>query len=221
MVSSIRRRIREWRPEGSGAPRPCVSARPPRSLVAALAVLAVGAQGCLSGHLLDAARRRERVIAYREAFTDGSRLLVRYTAEVTNDAGEPVERHDRWATIALDDLRAPEPPAVEAFPVGRGAPEAPRRRGQPVPLWVAEDGTPATALSAPALQIRSIDGRHVSFVFRDASSVDGCRPFYSAALTRVSTNRWFYPLLPLTLAVDAVADPVLLLFAPAVIVVGE
>jgi hypothetical protein len=59
------------------------------------------------------------------------------------------------------------------------------------------------------------NGRPVRLVVQDRA------PLYVSALTTTRTPLWVYPLLPLGLAVDAVSNPVLLLFAPAVIVVGD
>src|SRR5437867_3981242 len=79
--------------------------------------LGLGAQGCITGHLLDAARRIERPVAYRDAVISGDHLVLRYTALVTNDLGEPLTRRERRAAIALADLR--RSPPVEDFPVER------------------------------------------------------------------------------------------------------
>ncbi len=77
-------------------------------LVAPL-LLTLGAQGCLTGHLLDAARRREQPVAFRQAFVDVDRLLLAYTALVTDDLGEPLARRERRAALALADLRRRRP----------------------------------------------------------------------------------------------------------------
>src|SRR5437870_4429123 len=91
-------------------------------LVLALA-LGVGAQGCITGHLLDAARRIERPVAFEDAILAGDHLLLRYTALVTDDLGEPLARRECGAAIALADLR--RNPPVEGFPVQRLADGAP------------------------------------------------------------------------------------------------
>jgi hypothetical protein len=187
----------------------------------ALALLALAASGCMTGHALEAARRREQVLAYREAFLDGNRLVLGYRALVSNDEGEPVAERDRWAAIELADLRGPRVPPVEDFPVAWL--DGPPTGGRPAVLRIsdADSAGPCTAADAPYLDVERVDGRHTRVVLRDAQAPTPYAPLHSAALTRVSTVPWVYPLVPLTLAVDAVVDPVLLFFAPAVLVVGD
>src|SRR5206468_13074763 len=98
----------------------------------ALALLALGAQGCLTGHLLDAARRREQPVAYHDASIDGGRLLLGYSAVVSDDQGRHLERTERRAALALADLRRADL-AVAALPVAPLAPHppVPGRRGAP------------------------------------------------------------------------------------------
>ena len=189
----------------------------------ALALLALAASGCMTGHALDAPRRREQVVAHREAFLDGDRLVLGYRARVSNDKGEPLAERDRWAAIDLADLRGPHVPPVEDFPVAWL--DGPPAGARPAVLRVADAGAdPAdacTAGDATYLDIEQVDGRHTRVVLRDGRGPGPYAPLYSAALTRVSTTPWVYPLVPLTLAVDAVIDPILLFFAPAVLVVGD
>src|SRR5215470_14260708 len=77
--------------------------------------LATGSSGCLSGHLLDAGRRRERPMAIRAASLDGDRLLVRYTTEVTDDAGTPLGAAEGAAALPLAALRTTVAPAADAL----------------------------------------------------------------------------------------------------------
>jgi len=182
----------------------------------AIALVALGTQGCLTGHLLDAARRREQPVAYREVFVDGDHLLLAYTALVTDDLGAPLARRERRAAIALADLRRGDR-TTDAFPVVRLRDDA-SLPGQPVALAASDHGGRGRA---PFLALeRGADDRPVRFVLH-AAGEDPYPPFYSAALTRTSTEAWVYPLLPLSLVVDVATDPVLLFFAPAVIVPGD
>ncbi len=185
-------------------------------LVAPL-LLTLGAQGCLTGHLLDAARRREQPVAFRQAFVDVDRLLLAYTALVTDDLGEPLARRERRAALALADLRRRDL-AADAFPVARLADDAPLG-GQPVALGAGGDRRGDR--SSPFLEIEEgTGGRPLRFVLHEPRG-GPYAPFYSAGLTRTRTAAWVYPLLPLVLAVDAATDPVLLFFAPAVMVLGD
>jgi hypothetical protein len=102
---------------------------------------------------------------------------------------------------------------VDAFPVVRLPDDAPLT-GQ----VVAVDRRSAPP---PALDVtRGPDGRDTSFVLRTVPG-EPRRAFESAALSRTHVAPWIYPLLPLGLAIDAVSNPVLLFFAPAVMVIGD
>src|SRR5262245_32820915 len=135
----------------------------------ALPLLALAASGCMTGHALEAARRREQVVTYREALLDGDRLVLGYRAVVSNDEGEPLAERDRWAAIDLADRRGPPVPPVEDFPVAWL--DGPPAGGRPTALRVADAGTaPAgacTASDAAYLEVEQIDGRHTRLVLRD------------------------------------------------------
>jgi hypothetical protein len=176
-----------------------------------LVTCVVVAQGCVTGHMLDYAREIERPVAYRAASLDGDRLLLAYETLVIDERGRRLARRERRAALALRDLERDVP--VDAFPVVRLPDDAPLT-GQRVAL----DGHPDAAL---ALEVaRGPDGRDTSFVLRTVPGVPR-RAFESAALSRTYVAPWIYPLLPLGLAVDAVSNPVLLFFAPAVMVIGD
>jgi hypothetical protein len=162
------------------------------------------------------------VLAYRDAYLDGDRLLVEYTALVTDDVGAPRGRTVVWAAVRLDDLRA-TPPPVDSLPVAWLSPDAAHlRRGRRVALWTPpEGGGDGEPPSLPALHVETVGGRAVSFTLHDEARPGGSAVFYSGALTRERTTPWVYPLVPFAAAVDLVVDPVLLFFAPAVIVIGD
>ena len=169
--------------------------------------LGLGAQGCITGHLLDAARRIERPVAFEDAVLTDERLVLRCTALVTNDLGEPLVRRECRAAITLADLR--RSPPVEDYPVQRLADGA-RVEGRRVVLRAP----------VPAGPFLDIDSGDEQFILHTGE--DGTYPaFHSAALARTRTAPWAYPLLPLTVAFDAATDPVLLFFAPMVIVLGD
>ncbi len=182
-------------------------------------LMIVGAlPGCLSGHLLDAARRRERPLAIREASLDRDRLVLRYTAEVTNDAGTVLGVVDAAAAIPLAALRAPVSPRADALspawqPPGQVA------RGEPVALArsTAVDDRSVGAV----LGVLQEDGRDTALVWHDGPAAPPWAPVPTGALTRVHTAPWAWPAMPLALAADAVVTPVLVIFAPAVMLLGE
>jgi hypothetical protein len=173
-------------------------------------LLALAAQGCVTGHLFDAARRIERPLAYEEAALDGDRVLLRYTALVMNDDGDPVGRRERRVAVALADLRRAGVP-VDAFAVEH-LPDGGPLGGTAVPLH--PNG------SAPWADVERTNGRDVRLRLHESRD-GGPKVLESAALTRRRTEPWVYPLVPVALAIDLVTNPVLLFFAPAVIVVGD
>jgi hypothetical protein len=172
-----------------------------------LVLLALAAQGCATGHLIDAARRIEQPLAYQEAALDGDRLQLRYTAMVLDDNGDRLDRRERRVAVALADLGRPID-AVRVDPL----PDATPLQGTAVPL--AANG------SAPWVEVERRNGRDVRLRLH-ASSNGGPQVLESAALTHRRTEPWVYPLVPLTLALDLVINPVLLFFAPAVILPGD
>jgi hypothetical protein len=175
-------------------------------------LVALACEGCVTGHLLDEARRYERPLVYRAAELDGDRLILAYSAAVTDQFGERLGVTNRRVAIATSELRADVP--VERLHVERlsddGAPH-----GRPIPVR-------ATA-SCP-----DGDGPFVTLAdFGDETRVVLCEragpvgQLYAAALVTTRTAAWAYPFVPFTLAVDAVSNPLLLILAPAVITVGD
>ena len=164
----------------------------------ALVLAALVASGCATGHLLDRARRWERPIAYEAAAVDDGRLTVAYTAAVMDQFWRRRATCRRRAALPLAQFADPKLPAdaVRFEPLADGAPL---------------EGTPTNLVALPPPEA---DGR--LFVPGAATTV-----LHPAALTRRRLAPWVYPLLPLAAAYDAVAVPVLLLFAPLVILPGD
>ena len=120
--------------------------RSARRAVAALAI-AVTASGCVTGHVLQAGRRREYAREIRAVTQDGGDTIVAYTADVVDDDGVPCGTVER--TVRL-----------------RGAQTAPslrdltRTRTEPwayalVPAALAADAvvTPTLILMSPAVLV--------------------------------------------------------------------
>jgi len=182
---------------------------------ATLVLLLLGVEGCVTGHLFDAALRREQPLAYHDALLDQDRLALAYTALVADDAGKLLGRRERRVAISLAALRRHDL-AVEAFPVEHLADDAPLT-GRRLALEPEDKGDGASAY----LEIeRDPDGREVRFVLHDLAS-GPYAPFYSTALTRTSTEPWVYPLLPLGAAVDLATFPILLVFFPVMMPIGD
>jgi hypothetical protein len=182
-------------------------------------LVSVLASGCVSGHAWQAARRWERVDAYREARVVGDRLLVHYTAAVTTDEDQRVGERSRWAEISLAELRAAPP--VERFRVREYDDEPDvAAAGEAVAVCEATPEAEASpcARARPSLCLLGDDGA-AGFVLAEEA---GTYPaFHSAALTRTSVAPWVYPVLPFSFAVDAVMVPGLVLLAPLWIVLGD
>jgi len=184
----------------------------------ALALLAAVLPGCVSGHLLDAARRRERPIAVTAAAVDGDRLVVRYTAEVQNDAGDRIGTADGAAAIPLATLRAAQSPAADAVSPSWLSPSG---SVGAVPVTIERGGHGGATCAGPVLEVVTKDGRDTALVWRDPPGAPAYAPVPLAALTRSRTAPWAWPLMPPMLAVDAVLTPVLVILAPSVMVLGE
>ena len=183
---------------------------------ACLVVLALAASGCVTGHLLQAGHRREQVLAYREACTEGDRLVVRYTALVTTEFGEVVGREERGAAIALRDLG----PAGDGVPVQWSSlPESAARCAPARQLLITEDGDQRAG--GTALLVQSAGGRHAGFVLHDPEAATAYVPFYSGSLTRTRTTPWVYALVPFSAAVDLASTPVLAVLGVPIVVFGD
>jgi len=163
--------------------------------------LAVATTGCVTGHLFEAARRWERARSFEQASVDGDRLIVRYLAEVTDDAGEALGERRRQAMVALGRLRGSRIVAEE------------------VPVERVREGGALPGRRVPIVTAPPQDGGPVSLVVDDEAL--GVGPIPGNAFTTVSTGWWAYPLLPVALAVDATSLPVLLFFAPGAMVIGD
>ena len=185
-----------------------------RRVWGALLLLILGNAGCVTGHLFDAALRREQPFAYHDARIDGDRLTLAYTALVTNDLGKPLARQERRAAISLSALRRQDLP-VESFPVEHLADDAPLT-GRRVPIATqGGERIPSAYLEVEAAP----DGREGHFVLHDPGGPYA--PFYSSALTRTSTAPWVYPLLPFGAAIDLATFPILVAFFPVFLLAGD
>jgi hypothetical protein len=181
----------------------------------AAVVLAAVASGCFSGHLLDAARRREHVLRVQEAYVGDDALVLRYAAVDANDAGRPVARREQWAAIPLADVRAAGRPVDTLDVTWLDAASARRRAGRPVAIVRTPDA------GAPSLEAVTSDGRDVALILHESPDAAPSPPLDTRAFTRIHVQPWVWPLLPFTFAVDSVGTPALLLFAPAVISLGD
>jgi hypothetical protein len=175
--------------------------------VVALALVALALAGCVTGHLFDRARRREYLGSVREAWIDGDRLVIGFEATVTDDDGHELGRVPRWAAVPLRDLAATTVPPVEQL-------SARPRGGRPVTVW---DGV-GVAPAPPFLRV--VDGETAAPLRLVVETPDS-RTIAGEALTVVRTAPWAYPLMPLTLVVDALVTLPLAVMAPAVLVFGD
>jgi len=78
---------------------PRSSADPRRRISVALVAAVALVSGCASGHLLAAARRREYARTIHAVTPTPAGTIVRYTADVTDDAGDVIATVERTATL--------------------------------------------------------------------------------------------------------------------------
>jgi hypothetical protein len=180
---------------------------------AAPLALALAAGGCVTGHLLDAARRWEQPVSFEAASLDGDRLVLRYRTLISDDDGTPLGTGMRRVAVPVEAVRKGDLSVVASE--SEELPDRGSLAGRPLELTCGLEQS-----SLPCIEISTApDGRPARLVLRDGGTTYA--PFYANAFARSETARWAYPLLPAAAAVDAVGVPVLIFFAPAVIAVGD
>ena len=198
----------------------CTELRGPR-LVPLLLAAGLLAQGCATGALFDAGRRTESVLSYREAFTDGERLWLVYDTETSNRRGERVASGTRTAVIALDDLDPARGHPLDAFPL-KTVPGLPSASAVLRPVHVRSSAEPpAPAEEGPLLLFDEADGRATGFSLSALPGQPAGARFDSGSLLERKSAPWVYPLLPLTIACDAVVVPTTSAFAIPFFVIGD
>jgi hypothetical protein len=153
----------------------------------------------MTGHLVDRGRRWERPVAYEQAAVADGRLIVSYTAAETNQFWRRLGTHRRTAAVPLGQF-ADAGLTVEDVRVERLPDDAPVAGTPMLVRPTQDDGAPDRLLMLEP---------------------DGSAFLHPAVLTREWIAPWVYPLLPFAAVYDAVTVPVLLFFAPAVVVPGD
>ena len=195
-----------------------------RTLRAACLILLAGlfwAFGCATGGLFEAGRLHESVVVYDRAFSDGERLRLEYTTEISNRDGVALRKGHGAARFSLSALTAQPEHTVDAFPLDRIEPGKGTGREQSVALLIGDFPPPAGDSFGLALRVRVVDGRHVALRLAGVNAFEGAHSFHSVALSRHRTAWWVYPLLPLALVYDAVSAPILVLPALPYFVMRE
>jgi len=146
--------------------------------------------GCITGQAFDAARLDEGPEELVEACRQGDWLRVRYTAVATREFGQVISRHERASAIRLSDLEA-----RPRLPVDR------------VEILILE---PESVQSGPDCRAVPAKLSVLDTPYRAGSENTAVIP--SGVLHRDRTAAWVYPLVPLTLALDAAVTPLLLVF---------
>jgi hypothetical protein len=177
--------------------------------------------GCATGGLFEAGRLHESVVEYDRAFSDGERLRLEYTTEISNRDGVALRREHGAARFSLSALTAQPEHTVDAFPLDRIEPGKGTGREQSVALLIGDFPPPAGDSFGLALRVRVVDGRHVALRLAGVNAFEGAHSFHSVALSRHRTAWWVYPLLPLALVYDAVSAPILVLPALPYFVMRE
>lgn len=167
--------------------------------------------GCATGGLINAGRRTERAVRFEAVWTDGSALYGVYRAELRNARGKLVDTLDRAVRVRIADLDPAQNIAVDALPLERMRPgEVPKEGLVAVALLRA---APRAKTESAHVLVVSRENRDVGFL---ADGLPGAAPeahLDAAALNQREVAGWIVPLVPLALAWDAVAVPVLAVFA--------
>lgn len=172
---------------------------------AALLVLA-GVPGCVTGHLVDAGLRYEKLARYESVCVAGDRLIVRYTARLETARGEVVSERDRAASVSLSEVGSVPPPPVDTVAV-----EWLEEHGECEEIPLVSDG--ATALGVRVVEAHRVDRSGEPFAL--VVSGDRSEPvtLYSGTFTRSRTALWIVPVLPFAAAADVIVTVPLALMA--------
>jgi len=189
-----------------------------RARAAALVVLALTTPGCVTGHLLDAARRRDLPVSVDEAALDGDRIVLGYAAVVVDDRGRPCGGRARRAAIPLAALRrgglaagAGGASAIERLPTAAPLP------GITLPLVRGGAAHPAP----PFVELADPDAGGATFLRLHEAGAGATAALPVAALTEIRTEPWVYALVPLSTAFDLATVPPLLLLGVPLLVFGD
>jgi hypothetical protein len=173
--------------------------------------LALTSAGCLSGHLLDAARRREVPVALATVALDDGDLVLTMRTRTLTDLGHPVGRGMTRARVALATLASAR--STDDLHVRFESADGPPSGGRPLLVLAS----PNAVAPAPLARLVPTGPSALVLETRDATYP----PLYLDGLTRCRYAPWVWAAMPLALAADAVVVPPLLLFAPAVVAVGD
>ena len=147
--------------------------------------------GCITGLAFDGARLDEGPEELVEACRQGEWLRVRYDAISTREFGQVVSRGERAAAIRLADLEA-----RPRLPVDR------------VEVLAIEPGEMQSGPGCLAVTAKLVASDNTT----NRAENDHAVVVPRGVLHRDRTATWVYPLVPLTLALDAAATPLLLVF---------
>jgi len=172
----------------------------------ALLLLALPASvGCFSGHLLEASRIHEQVLAYDQAHRSDDRLLLDYRVRLQDRKGALLGVERRAVALRIEDLQRDPELSVDVFPVeALEAGDALREGAQPIA--VVTDAKPPSG-HAPELRVSVEENRHTGFALVGAGL--GAARFHSGALRRSRYAWWGWALVPFVAPVDLVLPVVL------------
>ena len=181
--------------------------------------LAVMSSGCVTGHVLESARRHEEVVEFQMACQDESHLYLRYRTHKDTEFGEEVSQHDREATIELETLRNSVGQPVDEIIVTRKVLDSGVwERCREVALTrVAADSTSAWgAKNGLALVPGESDHWLVEL---DSKGPPVVLP--KGAFTHRSTAPWVWFVVPPALVADVIVSPVLVVVGIPVFSFGD
>ena len=200
----------------------CMTARFIKSARLALYLalgLAVMSAGCVTGHVLESARRHEEVVEFKSACQDENYLYLRYRTRKETEFGKVVSRHDREAAIRLETLRNSAGQPVDEIMVTRKVLDSGVwERCREVALTrVAADPTSAGGEKNELALVPSEPDRWL--VELDPQAPPVVLP--KGAFTHRSTAPWAWFVVPPALVSDAIVSPVLVVIGVPVFSFGD
>lgn len=181
-----------------------------RGLLGLALAFGASALGCVSGHVVEAARRHEQVVEFQKACRDDSHLYLRYRARQSTEFGDELRRQDREATIALKELQNSAGRPVDEIVVEPRVAAGAWERCQSVPL---------TRVKASDSEVLPPGAEEAWFVALEPEKHPLRLP--KGAFARRSTAAWAWVVMPAALVADAVVSPPLVILAFPIFAFGD
>ena len=200
----------------------CMTAHSIKSIESSLCLalgLAVMSSGCVTGHVLESARRHEEVVEFKSACQDENHLYLRYRTHKDTEFGKEVSRHDREAAIRLETLRNSAGQPVDEIMVTRKVLDSgvwERCREVALTRVATDPASARVAKNGLALVPGESDRWLVEL---DPQAPPVVLP--KGAFTHRSTAPWVWFVVPPALVADAIVSPVLVVIGVPVFSFGD